>query len=129
MVYTYEYDFGYAGPAFPVVEIEISVPHNKENRLGLRALVDSGADVTMIPTRYLHRLGARTIDRRRLRSSTDVSYAVDVYGVNLKLGPFHETALAVVGNRQSNDVIVGRDVLNHLIVTLNGLAGVTEVTN
>jgi predicted aspartyl protease len=129
MIYTYEYDFDYFGPAFPVVEIEVSSPSSKENKLGLRALVDSGADITMIPVRHLQRVGARVVDKRRLQNSANVSYSVDIYGVSLKMGPFYNEAIAVVGNRQSNEVIVGRDVLNHLIVTLNGLAGVTEITD
>jgi hypothetical protein len=29
---------------------------------------------------------------------------------------------------QGNEAILGRDVLNHLVVTLNGLAGVTEIS-
>ena len=33
------------------------------------------------------------------------------------------------GNGQTNEVIVGRDVLNQLVVTLNGLAGETTVSD
>ena len=43
------------------------------------------------------------------------------YAVSVRVGPFKHTAVEVVGNRQSNDVILGRDILNHMIVTLNGL--------
>lgn len=44
------------------------------------------------------------------------------------VGPFTHAALEVIGNRQSDDIIVGRDVLNHMIVTLNGLANVVELS-
>ncbi len=129
LVYTYDYDTAYAGPALPVVEIEISSSVPSENRLLLRALVDSGADATMIPVRYLNRLDIVPVDQRRVRSSADISYLADIFTVALRVGPFFHAALRVVGNRQSRDVILGRDVLNHMIVTLNGLAQVVELTN
>jgi len=34
-----------------------------------------------------------------------------------------------IANEQTEEVIVGRDVLNQLVVTLNGLAQVIEITN
>lgn len=128
MVYTYEYDTVYHGPAMPVVEIEVGAADADQSNVLLRALVDSGADATMIPVRYLQQLGAKVVDRRRLRSSTDVSYPVDIYAVALTVGPFTQATLEVIGNRQSDDIIVGRDVLNHMIVTLNGLAHVVQLS-
>jgi len=94
----------------------------------LRALVDSGADATMIPIRHLHRIGAKIVDRRQMRGSANVSFLVDVYAIGLNVGPYEHPALEVIGNRQGDDIIVGRDVLNQMIVTLNGLANVVELS-
>ena len=52
---------------------------------------------------------------------------VDLYQVSLQLGPFAQMFLEVVGSTQNDEVIVGRDVLNHLTVTLNGPAHSVEV--
>jgi hypothetical protein len=82
----------------------------------------------MIPVRYLRQIGADIVDRRQMRSSANVLYPVDIYAVSLKVGPFRHTANEVVGNRQSNDVILGRDILNHMVVTLNGLANIVELS-
>ncbi len=82
----------------------------------------------MIPMHYLTRLGARVIDKRRLRSSANISYQVDIFAVSMKVGPYNQTAVQVIGNQHSNDVILGRDVLNQLIVTLNGLAHTVEIS-
>ena len=128
MVYSYEYDSAYFGPAMPVVELELGVAESEQTTLVLSALVDSGADATMIPVRYLRQIGADIVDRRQMRSSANVLYPVDIYAVSLKVGPFRHTASEVVGNRQSNDVILGRDILNHMVVTLNGLANVVELS-
>lgn len=44
----------------------------------------------------------------------------------VRLGSFSTYAL-VVGAEPGAEAIIGRDILNRLIVTLNGLAGVVEV--
>jgi hypothetical protein len=43
-------------PAIPVVEVEISQGRNAA-RVTLRAIVDSGADATIIPLHYLQTTG------------------------------------------------------------------------
>jgi hypothetical protein len=129
MVYTYEYDSAYDGPAIPVVEIEISAKSRAKEHLVLTALVDSGADATLIPLRHLRRVGARFVDKRRIRDSANLSYLGDIHQIAIRVGPFHHARLEVIANRQSNDVILGRDVLNNMIVTLNGLAHVVELSD
>ena len=34
-----------------------------------------------------------------------------------------------VADRQNGEAIIGRNVLNQLVVTLNGIAGITEITD
>jgi hypothetical protein len=48
--YTHEYDESYYGPALPVVELQISALTENGLVLTKRALIDSGADATMIPS-------------------------------------------------------------------------------
>jgi predicted aspartyl protease len=129
MVFTYEYDTKYAGPAIPVAEIHIAQADHFANPFVLRALIDSGADATFIPIRHLRRIQAKKVDERRARDASGLSYPVDIYAVSITVGPFKHPAIEVVGNRQSEDTILGRDILNHLIVTLNGLAYVVEISD
>lgn len=51
MVYAYEYDLNYL-PAMPMVTIQIGKPDG-DTFVTLSALVDSGADATMIPVNHL----------------------------------------------------------------------------
>ena len=51
MLLTYDYDSNYNGPAFPVVEVAIRGFAAQSVEVTCRALVDSGADATMIPLR------------------------------------------------------------------------------
>ena len=66
IVYTYSYNTGYHGPPLPVVEIEVGAVSQDERQLRLTGVVDSGADATMIPSRYLRQPGAVIVDRRYL---------------------------------------------------------------
>lgn len=122
MLLTYDYDSTYNGPAFPVVEIAIRGFATQNTEVMCRALVDSGADATMLPLRLLTRAKARKIDTARMVALNGPSYRVDVYEVKLRLGPFVMNKVDVIASKHGTEAILGRDVLNQFIVTLNGLA-------
>jgi hypothetical protein len=124
-IYTYDYDNDY-NPAMPVVDIEIGRAMDAAS-LALKAVVDSGADATIIPVHSLQEIRARRSRKMWLRGSAGGRVLVDLYQVSLQLGPFAQMFLEVVGSTQNDEVIVGRDVLNHLTVTLNGPAHSVEV--
>ncbi|HFE66957.1 MAG TPA: hypothetical protein ENJ93_06815 [Chloroflexi bacterium] len=124
-VYTYQYDANY-DPAMPVVDIRIGRAM-AEVLLALTSQVDSGADATMIPIRYLQQIRARRSRKKWMRGTTGGRILVDLYPISLQIGPLTQAHLEVVGNTQNDEVIVGRDVLNHLTVTLNGPGSSVEV--
>jgi predicted aspartyl protease len=124
-IYTYEYDNGY-DPAMPIVDIEIGRAMGKVS-LTMKAVVDSGADATIIPINSLQEIRARRSRKMWMRGTAGGRILVDLYQISLQLGPFVQTLLEVVGSTQSDEVIVGRDVLNYLTVTLNGPANSVEV--
>jgi hypothetical protein len=94
-VYTYNYDSTY-DPAMPVVDIEIGRA-GAEPAIPLIALVDSGADGTIIPIRYLSQIRARRYRRKWMRGTVGGRKLVDLYLISLKLGPFVSGHLAAVG--------------------------------
>ena len=124
-VYTYQYDADY-DPAMPVMDIQIGRAM-AEVSLALTSQVDSGADATMIPIRYLQQIRARRSRKKWMRGTTGGRILVDLYPISLQIGPLTQAHLEVVGNTQNDEVIVGRDVLNHLTVTLNGPGSSVEV--
>ncbi|HXF64875.1 MAG TPA: hypothetical protein VNK95_24830 [Caldilineaceae bacterium] len=54
---------------------------------------------------------------------------VDLSVVSLRIGRQVQREVEVVGDTEYQEVILGRNVLNHYIVTLNGLAGVVEISD
>lgn len=95
----------------PVVPLEIGSHIKTEKWLMVQALVDSGADATMIPVRYLRQLGAVPVNKRRVVDARGISYQVEVYVVALRVGPYQHPAVEILANRQSHDVLLGRNIL------------------
>ena len=124
-VHQFEYDSDYPGPALPVVELGIT--GRAETRI-ISALVDSGADATLIPANILRAGDARKIDSSWARNISGLRYRVTMYAVDLGIGSFTFPDTEVVANNHTDEIVLGRDVLNQLIVTLNGLASVVEIT-
>lgn len=125
LVYTFDYDTTYS-PPIPAVELRIG-PALEEAVIGLKAVVDSGADATLVPVQFLQQLGARRSRKAWMRGTTGNRVLVDLYTIAVRFGPYQQGLLEVIGATASDEVIVGRDILNHLVVTLNGPAHVVEL--
>ena len=123
-MYTFEYDTTFV-PAMPVVEVHISMERGLEGRV-VPAIVDSGADASMLPLQILKQIGARIAGRHWMVGVTGTRTKADLYPIFLQLGN-HSLYVSVIGNPINTDTVIGRDVLNHMIITLNGLAETVEL--
>ncbi len=119
MIYTYEYASEY-DPPMPIVELKLALEADGESQT-LKAIVDSGADATMIPMRFLKQINASPNSRKWMRGVAGGRYKVSLYTVSIQLGN-HQMYTSVVGDPINDEVILGRDVLNRLVVTLDGMA-------
>jgi len=126
MIYTYDYDTSFI-PSMPVIEIKIGRALAPPTLL-LHALIDSGADSVIIPLRYLRQIRARKERTVWMRTVTGTRSRIDMYAISLQFGPFQFHDRLVAGGLQPNEIIIGRDILNQFIVTLNGLASMVEIS-
>jgi hypothetical protein len=55
------------------------------------------------------------------------SQVADIYLVSLRIGSHLLGAVRVVAGLEGEEIILGRNVLNQLVVTLNGLASTVEI--
>ena len=126
MQYSADYDAHY-DPAMPIVELTLagSVEGQALTRM---AMVDSGADATLLSQADLQQLGAELIGWGRMVGVSGISQRIPIYAVKLTIGQIYLGTIRVLGHRASTEPIIGRNVLNQLIVTLNGLAQVLEIT-
>ncbi len=129
MIYTHEYDTEYAsGPPLPIVDVTILSIDNNHGSGEARALIDSGADTTIVPLNILNNVGAEKVGRAQMRWGPHHSRVYDVYLIMLKVGPFQIHGVRVLADKSGNEIILGRNALNQMIVTLNGLANVVEIS-
>jgi len=126
MQYSSDYDTRF-DPAMPMVELTIA-SESQSQTLSQKALVDSGADATLLSQADLRLLGADHIGWGRMVGVSGISQRIPIYTVQLSIGQINLGIVRVLGNRTNSEPIVGRDVLNQLIITLNGLAQVLEVS-
>lgn len=122
MAITFDYDKTY-DPAAPVVTVVI----RRAKELILSALLDTGADCSIFPVNLLRRIGATYLETRNMIGATGYAQTVNLYLVEVQIGSYKIPGVRAVGIK-SNEAILGRDVLNHLIVTLDGIAGTTEIS-
>lgn len=125
MVYTYDYNRDYS-PSAPFVEIVLNNELEDAIPIELSAQVDSGADASLVPIALLQRVAAGYEFRRRMVTADGRGQTVDLYSVAIKLAgrTFYRTVVSV---EQGDEVIIGRDILNHLVVTLDGFATTTLI--
>lgn len=128
MIVSFDYDTEYNGPSLPVVEVTLKNPVTDRATTIQGVLVDSGADGTIAPLRRLKQIQARRVDTVNMRPMRGPTFRVDLYEVELQIGVFRIPRALVVADPQNEGVILGRNVLNPFIVTLNGLANVVEIS-
>ena len=126
---TFEYDPSYE-PLMPVATVTLIHPNQSNNLIEVTALVDSGADGTLLPIAILNQINAPLIGDGYMRGVLGTSEPVDICLVQMQIGPHYVGGIRAAGMPDGSEaIIVGRDVLNHFVVTLNGLASMVEITS
>lgn len=115
-------------PAIPAFEVFLGKPGSLANVGPFKAIVDTGADTTIIPIADLIRCNAQKVEQAAiLRSQWGERRAVSLYSAAIGIGPCQFLAVQVVGDERGNEFVIGRNVLNRLRLVLDGPAGLTEV--
>jgi len=114
----YKYSKNFTPPA-PVIEISVSVPLSKDN-ISLTALMDSGADITVIPERIISQLKMRRVDSTLASGFGKGVIEATVYAAILSVEGVLKPRIYRVLSWRENYILLGRDLLNQLIAVLNG---------
>ena len=125
MTTKYEYSWDET-PPFPTIEAEPSDPFTGKSRGPLTAKIDTGASITVIPRSLARELELYPFDKRlvwgfRGTPSVELTFPVDIT-VEGHVVEFVEVILDEEG-----DFLLGRDVLNQLVLVLNGPSLIVEV--
>lgn len=125
-LYTYEYSNEY-DPPMPIVDVGISKPGRAQADVSVTALVDCGSDGTLIPLDILESAEAKYVGQAYIRGVLGYRQSVDLYLVTLHIAGHKRHAVRVAAVDPDDEIILGRNLLNQLEVTLNGPADMTEI--
>ena len=120
------YDSSYL-PPMPVLRLRLSAPGEAPNATPLSAIVDTGADATLIPSIYLEQVEAIASGDAILRGVFGEAREIHLYEVDLHVDTLLLPGVLVVGDDYGTEVILGRDILNKLILLLDGQGSETDV--
>jgi len=73
-----------------------------------------------VPSRYVERLGLPVDNQKYLVSQSGQRRVVNVYALDVGIADIRLPAMEIVADERGADVIVGRNILNRLNITLRG---------
>ena len=115
----FSYNTHYFPPA-PMMEIRLARLDESFQIGPLTALVDTGADASLIPMQYLTSLQLQPDNRKYLRSQWGEARLVDTYWVDIGIGDLRLPFIEVIADELGDEVIIGRNLLNKLNLQLAG---------
>jgi predicted aspartyl protease len=114
-------------PPIPVVQIWLGYPDESLSLGPLEAIIDTGADGTIVPGSFIDDLDAPFVDNAWLSSQWGESFAVKMFAVDIGLGNLRLPSVQVVADERSHEIILGRNILNRLRLLLDGPKQETEL--
>jgi predicted aspartyl protease len=122
----FPYDSHYFPPA-PSVEIRLGTPGESLASGSHQALIDTGADISLVPLKHIRPLQTVPDDHRYLRSQWGERRKVAIYSLDIGLGNVRLPAVEVVADERGDEIVLGRNVLNKLVMMLDGPKRVLEI--
>jgi predicted aspartyl protease len=107
-------------PYMPVIEVALGAPEADLSLGPLSSIIDTGADITVVPREYLVRLEAPVVASGYLRSPWGERWGVKIYEVNVRVGEHDLYQVEVASEPGGREVLLGRNVLNQLNLQLDG---------
>ncbi len=114
-------------PPAPVIEVTFISAAERLQTEPLSAAVDTGADGTLVPIQYLDEIHAPATVEMPVHGPWSDSRRVMLYLVDMQIGDLFLPDMEVVGDLSGHEVVLGRDVLNHLRITLDGPKEIVSV--
>lgn len=118
----YLYEKRYTPPA-PVLPMRIGRPGTRPE-VFLSALVDTGADISVLPQGLPGRLGLPAVDRVTISGVDSLPHPLPVYAAEVAVNGYRTLIRAV---SLGTTPLIGRDLLNTLTLRLLGPETILEV--
>ena len=123
---TAPYSRSYVPPA-AVIEIRLAAPGTAQTAGPFAALIDTGADASLVPKSILLAFGAPSLFEAQLRSPWGEPHAVVVYLADVLIGSERFPGIEIAADETDAEFILGRNILNKLPLFLDGPQQVTQL--
>ena len=113
-------------PPVPVLEIRLSRPLASPQTEPLLAMIDTGSDSSLIPMRWIRQIKVPVFRSAFVRGMWGGRKAASIYAIDLHLTAGILPHIEVTGiddedeTFENEEIILGRNVLNKLILLLEG---------
>jgi hypothetical protein len=114
----FHYDPDFSPPA-PVLEVIVQHPKTADLKTKVRAQLDPGSDISVLPESTAHAIGLQRDGELEVEGYDGLVARLPLCVVTLEVAGEILPPMSVVVMPRSL-AILGRDVLNHFILTLNG---------
>lgn len=115
-------------PPAPVLMIDLALRDQSPLLREITALVDSGADMTIIPTDLIEELDAPQLYSARMRAfATGSIRPVSIHQVDIIVNNSRIPSVEVISDDLGDQVILGRNFLNKFRMILDGPNLVTDI--
>lgn len=114
-------------PPAPVLTVSVALQFEEPIIDPTESLIDTGADGSFIPFRYIAMLGSDPIYQVRVHSHWGSSQIADVYSFDLIIGEWRLPDVDFISDTESRLIILGRNVPNRLRLLLDGSAQQTSI--
>ena len=122
-----KYDETFTLPA-PALQVRVRARSRSRPAIAVRARLDTGADITSIPESIASELGLQVERIVIVAGYDDIAAERYAYLVTLEILGHTFTGVRVISSART-DILLGLDILNRFVITLDGKARTFEMVD
>lgn len=106
-------------PPAPCLTVTLRHPEDLTRTINLQAKIDTGADISAIPINLIAQLGLPIMSKLVVEGYNGIPATVSTYSAHILIGAARFRLQEVIAISEPH-ALLGRDILNHFYVHLNG---------